>query len=636
MVFHFETLRGLVPGAALLSMLALFKLLECTNKRDYHIFLMISLLLFLTQSLSLSSLWIVLYIVFISLFAFILLYKISSQFLNIEVEVEVDRSSSNYRSIIFLLLTSLPLSAILFVFFPRIATGNFFASTSNEVGLTGFSEQLNPGEISRLVETSQNVFRARFTEPSNLGFEDLYWRGRTLSYSEGLSWRPRERSGEYVGNRRLNLKQNLEVDASAHYRLVMNQSYPSPIFHLEGSYHFESISPGRFYKYSDQTVKFRPGNNQPGIFDIQQLERVNIEKAFDSNQYLELPEKVLSSQKFLRWRDKMRESEVYKSGETQEIVASVVEIFGREDFTYSLEPGGYDEEDGLEEFFFERKIGFCEHYAALTGVLLRMLDVPSRVVVGFHGGEFNTIGDYYSVSTKDAHAWVEYWSQELESWQRVDPTAYLAPDRIHRGAEFYLLSLEQGREEALNFFEIQRSSFMRNLMFRFDAIYFNLNQAFLSYDIYSQKKILERLGINLDEFSFNKVFFILLLVMGILLGFCIIGCYFFNSFLIRFRLSEKEKLKNDYIFLISKINKSLIKNFGRKDTETWLGLSNSPRQNAERLTPWIANDREFNDLITKFEFFYFSKGKKGEVFRSKEVKKLSRSLRDFQPIFLKI
>ncbi len=122
--------------------------------------------------------------------------------------------------------------------------------------------------------------------------------------------------------------------------------------------------------------------------------------------------------------------------------AALVQIglryFRENNFVYSLSPGTY-RSDQLEEFLFRRRIGFCEHFAGAFASLMRLAKVPARVVVGYHGGEYNPLGQYVRVSQADAHAWCEVWLKGV-GWQRVDPTSATAPDRINSGMASYLES----------------------------------------------------------------------------------------------------------------------------------------------------------------------------------------------------
>jgi hypothetical protein len=86
--------------------------------------------------------------------------------------------------------------------------------------------------------------------------------------------------------------------------------------------------------------------------------------------------------------------------------------------------------DSVDEFLFEQKAGFCEHFSSAFVVLMRAAGIPARVVTGYVGGYRNPIGGYWQVRRSDAHAWAEVWLQG-HGWTRVDPTAAVAPDRIY-------------------------------------------------------------------------------------------------------------------------------------------------------------------------------------------------------------
>ncbi|MFC6839146.1 transglutaminaseTgpA domain-containing protein [Xanthomonas theicola] len=101
----------------------------------------------------------------------------------------------------------------------------------------------------------------------------------------------------------------------------------------------------------------------------------------------------------------------------------------RRDFGYTLDtplPG----RDGVDEFLFEQKAGFCQHFSSAFVVLMRGAGIPARVVTGYAGGIRNPLGGYWVVRRMDAHAWAEVWLPQ-RGWVRVDPTAAVAPERIY-------------------------------------------------------------------------------------------------------------------------------------------------------------------------------------------------------------
>ena len=88
-------------------------------------------------------------------------------------------------------------------------------------------------------------------------------------------------------------------------------------------------------------------------------------------------------------------------------------------FFYTLTPPGSATQP-VDEFLFDTREGFCEHYASAFTLMMRAAGLPARVVTGYQGGELNGVGGYYIIRQSDAHAWTEVWLED-EGWVRVDP-----------------------------------------------------------------------------------------------------------------------------------------------------------------------------------------------------------------------
>jgi hypothetical protein len=97
-------------------------------------------------------------------------------------------------------------------------------------------------------------------------------------------------------------------------------------------------------------------------------------------------------------------------------------------YSYTLEPGVFGTHTA-DEFWFDRKQGFCEHIASSFVVLMRAMNIPARIVTGYQGGTINPVDGFWTVRQSDAHAWAEVWVAG-QGWQRVDPTSAVAPSRI--------------------------------------------------------------------------------------------------------------------------------------------------------------------------------------------------------------
>ena len=133
----------------------------------------------------------------------------------------------------------------------------------------------------------------------------------------------------------------------------------------------------------------------------------------------------------LAWAAALRARPEYAGANARTLAQALLDEIRGGGYTYTLEPGAYGR-DAIDEFWFDRKLGFCEHFAASFVVLMRAMDVPARIVTGYQGADAQPVDGYHIVRQSNAHAWAEYW-QAGEGWIRTDPTAAVAPERINAG-----------------------------------------------------------------------------------------------------------------------------------------------------------------------------------------------------------
>ncbi len=158
------------------------------------------------------------------------------------------------------------------------------------------------------------------------------------------------------------------------------------------------------------------------------------------------------------------------------------------EFAYTLStplPGRHS----VDEFLFDQKQGFCQHFSSSFVVLMRGAGIPARVVTGYAGGVRNRFGDYWVVRRLDAHAWAEVWLPE-RGWVRVDPTAAVAPERIYDTLEDRL-ALDGAAADGLDLAGrwdsiVQFGDWMRR----------GWNTAFLSFDAQRQQHLLRPFGVG--------------------------------------------------------------------------------------------------------------------------------------------
>jgi len=485
----FGSLKGLEAGTGLLSILAVIKLFEMKKPRDFFIFVLIIELLLVGHLLSADSLAVLVYVLVLSIVLFYFLSVFNKQ-----NEFYVDKERLKVTGKVF--LYSVPLAMILFFAFPRLYLGNLFTSNVKDKGLMGFSEKLRPGDMAELATSEEDIFRAKVSGKPLSQF-DMYWRGAVLARTDGFNWVP-----GYIKSRHF-YKLN-EDQQKFTYEVDMDKLEKSPLFLLEGSTRVRVKTRGKVERLTGHSYKVTPFNNQKirysarvvntGFFPLADKEK---------RVYLQLPKKL--PQKVKDLAKNLGEGKSF-----DEKVLAVKNLFFKKGFEYTLAPGKYEGEKPLEEFLFERRKGFCEHYSSAAAILFRLMGVHTRVLAGFQGGEFNPIGNYYLIQGRDAHAWVELFNPD-KGWIRVDPTSWIAPDRIRLGSNAFFSGLSRPANLSdEEFIAGLNNSFLKKLKFTLDMYYYELNRNFLGYDYDAQKDFLKKMGVE-----YRRPFYLFLICIGL-------------------------------------------------------------------------------------------------------------------------
>src|SRR5208282_5460430 len=202
---------------------------------------------------------------------------------------------------------------------------------------------------------------------------------------------------------------------------------------------------------------------------------------FDAGDNLQLPQRNPRTVAFAR---ELRS----RSASDRAFIASVLDWFRNEPFVYTLAPPALAG-DIVDDFLFDTRRGFCEHYASAFVVLLRAAGIPSRVVTGYQGGEINATGGYMIVRDSDAHAWAEALLDG--SWQRLDPTAAVAPSRIEGGLG---AALPQG--EPVPYLARLDMTWLKNLQLHWDAVNYQWQRGVVGFNVQRQQDVLRDLGLD--------------------------------------------------------------------------------------------------------------------------------------------
>ncbi|MCS6944610.1 MAG: DUF3488 and transglutaminase-like domain-containing protein [Sutterellaceae bacterium] len=468
------TLLGREAGVTFLLLLTGLKLLEMRARRDVFVVIFLCFFVLLTQYLYSQALP----VAALTLLAVLLLFFALVSVNLVEADLPAARKA---RLVGRVFLQAVPLAAAMFVLFPRLS-GPLWGLPSDAYSRTGLSDAMSPGSINRLLRSNEIAFRVQFTgaiPPADL----LYWRGPVLGRYDGRSWfaaRPRDPVAA----------PDLRLDTSSVVEQIITLEPHARdwLFALE-----VALPPG------DSPLAARIGADAQLLARGPITERVRYRVQSYTRYALGLTETPATLADWLQLPAGFNPRTLalaarLRAGATDPAtrVAAVLDFFRREGFRYTLQPPLLGR-DAIDEFLFDTRLGFCEHYAAAFVVLMRAMEVPARVVTGYQGGEINPVDGFFTVRQSDAHAWAEAWLPG-RGWVRVDPTAVVAPVRIERGAP------QTAREIGAAPLRLDHRSvdWLRWLRFNWEALENAWNQWVLSYSAQRQYELLRRLGLTPD------------------------------------------------------------------------------------------------------------------------------------------
>lgn len=359
-------------------------------------------------------------------------------------QLPLRRVRQHLLSVALLAVSALPLAALAFWSIPRLDAPLWGIPTDGQ-SKTGIGNTMSPGDVASLMEDPSTAFRVDFEgrrPPDRL----LYWRGLTLSAFDGRTWVEQLPSVDPTTGILPTPRYQSPDARPISYSISMEPSEQSYLFTLD---HLVSSPPrGTQQLYDGRLVAHRP---------IQKLMRVQ-GLVSDPNALLDSQGlQPADRERYTALPDGFNPKTVAMGREWKaagladhQIVERALALY-RKEFTYSLRPPLLGRHS-VDEFMFQTKVGFCEHYSSSFAVLMRAAGVPTRVVLGYQGGLQNEFGNYWRVRQADAHAWNEVWLQD-RGWVRVDPTSALQSERPRSaGQESSLLRNIGGNGPLLDWF----------------------------------------------------------------------------------------------------------------------------------------------------------------------------------------
>lgn len=416
----YRTALGLDVGIAFLLLCAVSKLLELHTRRDAYVVLSLSLFvlagLFLIDQSLLTTLQ-----VFIGTLI-VLLVMIAQN----------DDDTGRYRTLGLLVLQALPLMLILFLFFPRLPP-LWAIKISSHQATTGMSDSMSPGDFANLSRSTELAFRAEF-QGNIPNRQELYWRGLVFSDFDGTTWRQNQTLLDIWTVQNYQPKWLIETTKTSqqptdNYQIILEKTGQPWLFALDYPYfHQQQRGIGLT---SDFTLRYWDNVSQRLNYQVQRLNQAKINLHLSENERqinLQLP--VNGNRHSRQFAQKLF-NQVNQNPISY--INAVQQWIQKEPFRYTLSPPLL-KQNRVDEFLFNTKAGFCEHYSSSFTFLMRAVGIPARVVVGYQGGQIGRDGISWEVRQMDAHAWTEVWL-EGQGWTRIDPTSFVSPDRVEQGMD---------------------------------------------------------------------------------------------------------------------------------------------------------------------------------------------------------
>jgi transglutaminase-like putative cysteine protease len=328
-----------------------------------------------------------------------------------------------------LMLMILAGSFLIFFLLPRISSHYLSAYTPTSDVSTGFSDRVQLGRIGQIQQSSAVVMHIEIQNDLQGGY-DLKWRGIALANFDGRVW---SNSYEQIrvrpggdGSYRLapwadSRGAAAVVGRSIRYRVLMEPLGTNVFFlaerpqSLTGNFHQVGMDAGGAVYDLDveHPINRYEAESKLAVIDSDELRLAANTAPRAMDEYLKLPPLDIRISKLAE--------EITASAPSNYDKAVAVEQYLATHFGYTLELPRIQPQDPLANFLFERKHGHCEYFASSMAVMLRSLRIPSRIVTGFRGGEYNDLTGQYVVRASDAHSWVEAYFPGF-GWISFDPT----------------------------------------------------------------------------------------------------------------------------------------------------------------------------------------------------------------------
>jgi transglutaminase-like putative cysteine protease len=320
------------------------------------------------------------------------------------------------RRSVGVVLAALPLALVLFLLVPRLQPIGVFPGGWGAAAVTGLSETLEPGRIASLADSTEPAARVSFASGAPPSPQARYWRVLVHEAFDGQRWTVTDEDP----TRELLAWRNAREGGGPLSQVWLSEASPIERLPWNG---FGSPSSRQLRVTPRGELTHRGPRGQRRAYAITEAPSPVVWRlARPASDLLTLPKGTNPRLEAL--------GASWASGPPLERVRRLEGWMRGQPFRYTRQPGLLPEKAPLDAFLFERRAGFCGHYASAVSALLRAAGLPARVVSGYHGGNWVqplSGPGYLDLRQSHAHAWSEVWI-DGSGWLSLDPSGWLASE----------------------------------------------------------------------------------------------------------------------------------------------------------------------------------------------------------------
>ncbi|TCB68695.1 transglutaminaseTgpA domain-containing protein [Acinetobacter sp. ANC 4178] len=539
--FSYRTFIGIEAGVAILTTFLFAKALEIKNTRDVIIIFNFALFVAASSFLFSQSIWMASIVLACLVSSFIGLYRLQTSGFQHQDSIAAG-FKQDLKHVAKFIGLAFPFFVLLFLFFPRLPPLWHIPIPENKA-VTGMSDRMSPGDIAKLSQSSALAFRILGDISKLPPRSELYWRAMVLDHYDGQTWTSSPFNQQnYNSENQTRLVQHtqftyryLAADPQSSWVMGLDQSIPNnPQYFLKND---GSIVPNRAVQLNEPIDLQWLGKS--ALADFVQEDPTFRKSTTKYPADLDLRAQKLAQQLF---EQAGRDPERY--------IHHVIDWYKHQHFAYTLQPGLLGQ-NRIDDFLFQSKQGFCEHYASSFALLMRYVRLPARIVVGYQGGELAPDGKSWELRQLDAHAWTEV--KLHGKWMRIDPTAIIAPQRIDTGMQNYMDAEQNVWGTERSNVSYQQYALLKKMRIWSDYASYQWQSKVVGYNTESQQSWLTKLGVRS---TYAMVMLLVLSVLSLLAG------YFLFIFYIKWKnTSEIDRL-------LWRFSKKLQHNLRKQEFET--------------------------------------------------------------------